>query len=754
MTHAAQNLSKPLKRFAIALLTPKEFNQDLRKALLANFAYVIEAFPTSYWDTFERLHILSNFLLRKVTASPPIQSDVYNHLKKNKLFTNYPLASAISAHLSGEFPAPIYAKYRSYQAIIIVCCFIRYTHDRYGAASGNRHALRELRLMATDHRHQKLICLMPDLTEALSLQQLSAKFKELKNKTHPKLQQYGLSYFELVIREALNWTSKRRPKFRVRDLPESDTIVEVKLADDFEEQGTRVEELCAKYHNPSSPQKQDECLVINAGRTVRLIDNAGNGRENRGTFPSRAIKAIQHKSLAEKLTTRQLSLNCSYNQLTEWDIHQLIRHSVDKIGRGIDVNNHAVLLICLFTGRDPEALLNQTKAFLLEHYKNHPCLRLSHSVPSSKQDKRLEICIKKPRNWIVLPLPKILRNHLLVECHSNSLKTHLREINAEHRCRLTLGRIVRYLDHWYTNNGIDRAEVALIRGSSLQRRPALSYTNFCVDTLTTNYRNYLEDIFDFAEMDPQLPPPRPVNTQLGSALHLPANVMHNFFRLLRNSIPLHCKPALKELASFHNHYVCYVWALLSFVTGHRDVNAPMGQLTDLNKFARSWWISDKEVRHGLAARIVTLPTTAVLQLEKYLDHLREIKNRTQLVNAELFKRCVTALNGTGNLLFFIELGANNTPIIEDLTPARLKIRLGDRLPWPANWGRHHLRSELKKIGVAPEEIDGWMGHEDIGEESLGRHSMLSTQYLTRIAGYIEQLLNTHQIEAIDGWKTR
>ncbi|GHB02399.1 hypothetical protein GCM10007107_14150 [Shewanella indica] len=180
----------------------------------------------------------------------------------------------------------------------------------------------------------------------------------------------------------------------------------------------------------------------------------------------------------------------------------------------------------------------------------------------------------------------------------------------------------------------------------------------------------------------------------------------------------------------------------------------MGQLTDLNKFARSWWISDKEVRHGLAARIVTLPTTAVLQLEKYLDHLREIKNRTQLVNAELFKRCVTALNGTGNLLFFIELGANNTPIIEDLTPARLKIRLGDRLPWPANWGRHHLRSELKKIGVAPEEIDGWMGHEDIGEESLGRHSMLSTQYLTRIAGYIEQLLNTHQIEAIDGWKTR
>lgn len=471
MTNAAKNFSKPLKRFAIFLLTPKVFDKELRKALLANFAYVIEAFPTLYWGRFERLHILSDFLLHKVIASPAIQSDVYNHLKKNKLFTNYPLASAISAHLSGEFPAPLYAKYRSYQAIIIVCCFIRYTLDRNGAASGNLHALRELRLMATDPRHQKLIGLMPDLTETLSLEQLSAKFKELKKKTHPQLQQYGLSYFELVIREALNWTSKRRPKTSVRALPESDTIVEVEPVDDFEEAGTRVEELGAKYYNPSSPQKQDEYLAITAGKTVRFIDGAGNGGENRGAFPSRAIKAIQHKSLAEKLTTRQLSLNCSYNQLTEWDVHQLIRHSVDKIGYGIDVNNHAALLIYLFTGRDPEVLLNQTKAFFLEHHKDHPCLRLSHSVPSSKQDKRLETCIMEPSNRIVLPLPNILRNHLLVECHSNSLKTLLSDINAEHRCRLTLGRIVRYLEHWYTNNGIDRAEVALIRGSSLQRPP-------------------------------------------------------------------------------------------------------------------------------------------------------------------------------------------------------------------------------------------------------------------------------------------
>ena len=65
-----------------------------------------------------------------------------------------------------------------------------------------------------------------------------------------------------------------------------------------------------------------------------------------------------------------------------------------------------------------------------------------------------------------------------------------------------------------------------------------------------------------------------------------------------------------------------------------------------------------------------------------------------------------------------------------------------------------MRSELKRLGVIPAEIDGWMGHEDIGEESIGRHSMLSTQSLNRIAQHIETLLNSHEITVVDAWKTR
>ena len=58
-----------------------------------------------------------------------------------------------------------------------------------------------------------------------------------------------------------------------------------------------------------------------------------------------------------------------------------------------------------------------------------------------------------------------------------------------------------------------------------------------------------------------------------------------------------------------------------------------------------------------------------------------------------------------------------------------------------------LRSEL-----APSVIDGWMGHEEIGESIFGRHSCLSIQTLQHVADLIEAHLNFHQIEARAGWQ--
>jgi hypothetical protein len=47
-----------------------------------------------------------------------------------------------------------------------------------------------------------------------------------------------------------------------------------------------------------------------------------------------------------------------------------------------------------------------------------------------------------------------------------------------------------------------------------------------------------------------------------------------------------------------------------------------------------------------------------------------------------------------------------------------------------------------------------MGHEEIGEEALGRYSALSLHHLGDISNQIERILKDHKIEALPGWQTR
>lgn len=756
MTPPARNISKKLKELLDKWLVPEHLNPELKQTLLMQLAYSIQAFPAGYWEQFELIHRLVKVLLTKTSSGSVSNTEIFGILKKNKHLTSYPFAATICAVLPPNVTPQWITKYTAYQSIVLIACFIRYTHNQQIAASGNENALRELRLVAMDPRHRKLLDILPELDETSSIELLVSALKELRKHKYPALQEYGIGYLDLVLRDALSWTERRRRRIRIPPTSDSDTLIELNPIDAFEDAGLEVKELCVIYPKATTAQERDETISIKAGRTFRIEESTLTHNQKTNPSPSsRAVRAIQHQCLAEKLSIMQLSLNCSYNQLTEWDIRQLIRFTTNGIKTGVDPESCSTLLLCLLCGRDPISLVQSSNTFCLTHYKKRPCISLTHTVPASKQDVRLEKCLNNTINHLVLPLPQFLQDELTQNVGTAYLKSVINEINKQHRCRLSLGRITRFLEHWYLNNGLDRAEVGLIKGRAPRNQPALSYSNFDADKLIENYRAYVISIFNMAEIDPQLPKVKPIKKQLGSALLLPPLTLHNFFRILRSQIPHPRKHSLEELATLHNHYACYVWALLTFATGHRDVNAPMGQRTDFNSHNNTWWISDKENRHGVSARTLILPKTAVKQLEHYLQHLQELKKRSQLIVEDIFNRADEAITGSGNLLFFIKhQEQDNIPkITQELTPARVKAFLGDQLPWPANWGRHHMRSELKRIGVAPEEIDGWMGHEDIGEESMGRHSMLSTQYLNRIAQHIESLLNTHEITVVDAWKT-
>jgi len=308
--------------------------------------------------------------------------------------------------------------------------------------------------------------------------------------------------------------------------------------------------------------------------------------------------------------------------------------------------------------------------------------------------------------------------------------------------------IARYLAHWLINCGKDRATIALLRGDSHKARPALSYANQKPKKVLECYYEYVEAVFDMCGKKPHLPSLQDTRAPLGSRLHLPRRVLHNAFSLLSKRIA-----ADQSVIDFHNNYVVYVWALLVFATGHRDVNAPMGRLNDYNAYQRSWWISDKERRSGLSARTVIIPPTAALQVDLYLDHLRSLARHSRLLDPVITERCQQTVAGHTNLLFvLIEKSGTTTP--RDLTPTLLARLLNDHLPWARNWARHHLRTELANRDINPELIDGWMGHEDIGEEAMSRHSLLSMGQFRSLAEVIESILTEHKIEARAGWQTR
>ncbi len=736
------------------LLTPRVINRQHRLAVLQRLNALLNTMPVDCWGSFGQFLPKVEGLARR-QAQRQISdnsSSVFESLRKSGQLTSAHYAAAICSPIDHIEPAAR-EKYERWLAITLLCCL---QLENIGShQSAIQCALREIRLIATDVKHRLLLQSLPDPRGASSLWELNLALGTARadmDAHSPNEEEIrGLSYLHVVINDAYNHRTGIQRARAIRVTIDREQQLSLKSDPLLDDNDIDVAELRV---SPSStaggPDETDEPLRVRPGQVLRV--------QVPGPHKSTAMQALQGRRLAEQLSIRNQSLPCSYDQATDWDIQQLIAELLPRLQKQEEPAATAGwLLLSLCTGRDPAWLWQaHQKNKCLQLMKGTPCLVITHQVPAGVQKEHADQLLPEVSNRLYLALPSQLTTWFTAKFQlpiSSDATSLLKTINEHHFTRLTLGRISRYLEHWYINAGLDRAEIALIRGMTHQERPALSYSNIDVNPLVEHYYNYLNAIFSLANSSPQLPPRRPIARRLGSRLNLPKNVLHNWFALLAKPLTTRRDASLEAAVAFHNDYVIYVWGLLSFVTGHRDVTAPLGQLSDYNPKQKSWWISDKEIRHGLAARTVLLPETAAQQVSYYLDHLQALTTRTNFVASQLAQHCQSALQSSGNLLFAIVDDGNQSFVTEDLTPKLLDTLLQKRLPWARNWPRHHLRSELRRRGLSGEIIDGWMGHEEIGEEALGRHSCLSMQHLQRIADAIEDILTTHKIEAVSGWQT-
>ena len=733
------------RRLITQTIAPKELTKWHRQIVFLRLAQLCASMLAHFENDLVLFTDALEQHLHNAAQQPP-KNDVelqlaYRHLRKKELLTNAPYAAALCAPWSR---IDDHEKYAEWLGVIVLCCCQLHIQGQHDSAISS--ALREVRLIANDAKHAGIFKQLPMPTNVSSLAELGEQLEVLRQHyTQPNIESTGIGYLSVAIRNAAHLRKGivRHRRIKVPEFAEPERITPIPL-EPVDDSGLEAEHLQVIPETPDS-QAADERMKLEPGKTLRVHDS----RQRQQTL---AMMAQQGQRFAEQLASRQQSLPCSFEQLTEWDIQHLLQYTLEKLEQK-DVLAGWVLL-ALVTGRDPTWLHARAKQLKsLRLIKHHPCVQLHHHVPASQQPDMLEGVLPEVSGHFYRPLP--IQLHDWVEQFSPSIgpptasdyRAWLKHINKQHLTRLTLGRIVRFMEHWCLNHGIDRVIIALMRGELHQSRPALSYSHLHQDALVECHYRYVNAIFTMANHDPGLPAQRQTEVYLGSRLHLSESVFGNLFDILAS--PLKQK---RDIWAVHNDYTCYVWAVLAFATGHRDVTAPMGQITDYNPYQRTWWISDKERRHGLAARTVVIPPTATKQVEHYLEHLRQLQVHCRFLAPELAARCQQALDGSGNLLFILT-DKQDAKVPADLTPSLLEGLLQARLPWSRNWTRHHLRSELIARSVNPELIDGWMGHEEIGEEALGRHSFLSMADCREIADIIESIFVTHNIKALTGWTT-
>ncbi len=718
-----------------------------RAVISSELSALLDKTPDSWLNHFSTIEAYINTLNTSPQTSNNNQQNVLTSaIKRASMLGILDFTAALATTPFTDWDAHDQEQYQLYKCLIIFSTMQLRLIGNHGNAI--EKALRQIRLFATNEKHRPAFKLLPEIGESTCLKTLAADLDQTRKDLLDKKTKFYIDYIAVAVSNAIEFKSGIIRTRQKKPLTDAQAPLPATVTSAYEG-GVAYEEVTFDKPSTHGFDETDEPLALNNTKTLRITDKSLHNL-------SRAQKAIRSQRFSEQIYMRNLSLPCSVEHLSKWDIRNLLLTACNKTQLAERQHILAdILLIMLFSGLRKEQLSN-ARLYLSEKRQGLLIYEVPHSVPSGTQNPIIEPLISSPTHTAIrVPMPLItsLANEQAVinEEVINQTLGLLKEINNKYTTRLTLSRISNYLGHWYSCNGFDPAESAILRGLTAQQYAPIAYTHFNESNFLLNHQHYLKDIFSFAELSCDLPDIQQRSNTLGSAIKIQDHALRQLFKLLQPDPALKKSTALASMYKFHNQYTCYVWLFLVFSSGHRNVNAPLGSLADYNEHNATWWISDKERRNGLSARTVVLPKTAVRQVELYLQHIQTLVKKTRLLADNISLHCQQVLSKESNLLFFIDSPSTQAAQAVGLTPSVLKQVLKHTVPFQYNWPRHHLRTYLKNKNINYELINSWMGHEEFGEEGLGSFSSLSLHDFTQISDQIELLLNELNVQAITGW---
>jgi hypothetical protein len=307
--------------------------------------------------------------------------------------------------------------------------------------------------------------------------------------------------------------------------------------------------------------------------------------------------------------------------------------------------------------------------------------------------------------------------------------------------RVTINRISAVLFQRILDRSADNISAAsLITNQAPPLASAkLFYSTPSISSLQLIYRDAVLSLkSDLARTGYQLESPdfsevSPGSFAVGSALCPAMKTVKEAIGRLKAQV-LECKDGNGPIIFRHNIYTLYSALYLQFAVGFRGICNPWLSLDQIDFESGIASVQDKGDESGYKTRLLYLPQLVRDQIRNYAQY-REYSEFNVLKNQNPPLSC-----------YFVDDDRMAIP----LTHSVLEERMKDYLPFPANVGRHFMRTELVERGTPTEIVDTWMGHASRGEEQWGKHSCFSYQeYIRVLDARLVPLLNELGFESIN-----
>jgi len=181
----------------------------------------------------------------------------------------------------------------------------------------------------------------------------------------------------------------------------------------------------------------------------------------------------------------------------------------------------------------------------------------------------------------------------------------------------------------------------------------------------------------------------------------------------------------------HNYYTLLTLWHFTFATACRAIETPYMSLSEIDIPSGITLLSDKDDGTKYKARLVWLPPHVLSRMESY-----------QKYQADLFSKNPNLVTSETPSIFFLEKGRNGKFKTVDIRPRTLEPMMAPYIPYPANFHRRFMRTELLARGCSIEVVDAYMGHWSLGEEPWATFSSFTfQQYRDEMEKYLVPLMN-------------